>query len=103
MQPDICPNLRWQETKKGGFLGFGAQGYNYCSCNNAKLDYNFVNNCCKKCDIYSVRPNENAPAEVTQFIGDKRFIEVRRYPNNTCYDVHRYAECNQFRAYGIKN
>ena len=43
-----CPNLRYKETKKGGFLGFGAEGCYYCSLNPGnELNRGFMNERCQ--------------------------------------------------------
>lgn len=66
--PTTCPNLR---EKKVGFMKY----QNYCSCSQQTLDYQYVNNVCKKC-VYSSK-------------------------TGSC-DL-KYMDCNQYRLYGIRN
>lgn len=86
-----CPNLRYKETKKGGFLGFGAQGYYYCSITGDRGEDNdlkraFMNQrCCGKRDA---RQGDNP-----------------RY--TACISGTNYAsgflDCTQYKTYGIRN
>ncbi len=74
-----CPNIRYCETKKGGFLGWGAEGYYYCSCTNQQIDNNYLNAVCTgKHNVYE------------------------RWGNGVYFYRH-FVDCNAFKARGIVN
>lgn len=64
----ICPNLRYKKT---GFL----KSETYCSCNNAVLNWQYVNSVCKN-RVYD-------PADQTLDL--------------------KYMDCNQYKMNGIRN
>ena len=86
-----CPNIRYEQTKKGGFLGIGSEGYYYCSCNNAKLNDSFMKTVCRGRRDY--RQGD-----------DMQYVD----PYNMKYNEGRYAtsgfiDCNQYKIHKFKN
>lgn len=86
-----CPNIRYNQTKKGGFLGFGSEGYYYCSCNGAKLDWRFVSNVCKGRRDYKEGDN-------LQYVGVE-WCDIGTGKKTTS----SFIDCNQYKQNGIKN
>lgn len=82
-----CPNLRYKETKKGGFLGIGAQGIDG---EGKELQYGFMAQMCK--GVRDARPGDNP-----------RYVEKGTFEGEHYEKAPGFLDCRKYITYGIRN
>ncbi len=83
-----CPNLRYEVTKKGGFLGIGEKGGYYCSCDTSQwLADRYMNERC--CGRREAKSGD-----------DPRYVCT--YSNGRS-EASGFLDCPTYRMYGIRN
>ena len=89
-----CPNLRYRETKKGGFLGIGAQGYNYCSITGEgkELNAGFMAQMCRG-------ERDAKPGDNPRYMSNAYSTSTHTYKQVS----PGFLDCPQYRTYGIRN